>query len=127
MMKRCPCHSGNPYAACCEPLHNGAPAPNAESLMRSRYSGYVLKDHHYLRNSWHTSTRPSDLTRESLNGTKWLGLTILEASKQNEIQATVTFEARYRIGKEKIQLLKETSNFVYENEHWFYIDGLIHS
>jgi len=38
----CPCGSGTAYAACCEPMHQGAPALTAEALMRSRYSAFVL-------------------------------------------------------------------------------------
>lgn len=54
----CPCGAGD-YAACCGRYHNGIPAPDAGSLMRSRYSAYVLKLEPYLLASWHTSTRPA--------------------------------------------------------------------
>ena len=36
----CPCGLGDDYASCCGRLHAGAPAPTAESLMRSRYSAF---------------------------------------------------------------------------------------
>jgi len=39
--KACPCSSNKPYAECCEPYHNGAVEPTAESLMRARFSAYV--------------------------------------------------------------------------------------
>ena len=38
----CPCQSGLRYKRCCRPLHQGAPAPSPEALMRSRYSAYAL-------------------------------------------------------------------------------------
>ena len=38
----CPCGSGNLLGACCGTYHAGHPAPSAETLMRSRYSAYVL-------------------------------------------------------------------------------------
>ena len=41
-MTACPCGSGTAYGACCGPLHDGAPAPTAEALMRSRYTAYAL-------------------------------------------------------------------------------------
>jgi SEC-C motif-containing protein len=123
MKSACPCHSKQPYQACCEPLHQGQPSNSAEQLMRSRYSAYVLKLDTYLLHSWHASSRPDDLTQASLQGTKWLGLTITDTQLQDANHATVTFEARFRQGQAKTQTLKETSRFVLENNHWFYIDG----
>ena len=67
----CPCGRadarGRPFAfdACCGRfLDAGDPAPDAESLMRSRYSAFVLERVAYLRESWHASTRPADLALE---------------------------------------------------------------
>ena len=38
----CPCGSGIVLDACCGHYHAGTPAPDAQTLMRSRYSAYVL-------------------------------------------------------------------------------------
>jgi SEC-C motif-containing protein len=46
-----------PYAACCGRHHGGIPAADAESLMRSRYSAYVLGLEDYLLATWHATTR----------------------------------------------------------------------
>lgn len=123
-MTACPCHSGQPYSTCCEVLHNGKPASSAEALMRSRYSAYVQKNALYLQQSWHHSTRPADLTTASLQGTKWLGLIIIGTTSQDNAHATVIFEAKFRHAKNKTQTLKETSRFILEDGHWFYIDGI---
>jgi SEC-C motif-containing protein len=48
----CPCDPLRPYAGCCGRYHAGAlhlQAPDAETLMRSRYSAYVLGLADYLR------------------------------------------------------------------------------
>lgn len=90
--------------------------------MRSRYSAYVLKNDAYLTSSWHVSTRPNDLTKASLQGVKWLGLTVLDARNLNTTHATVAFEARFKKGKEKTQTLFENSVFIFENGHWFYVN-----
>lgn len=124
MKSRCPCHSGEPYRDCCAPLHQGAPAPDATKLMRARYSAYVLKMDDYLRSSWHESTRPNDLTKASLQGVKWLGLTVLETQNIDTCHATVAFEARFRKGNEKTQTLFENSAFLFENGHWFYVNEI---
>ena len=44
----CPCGSGNLLDACCGHYHAGTVAPSAETLMRSRYSAYVLGQVDYL-------------------------------------------------------------------------------
>jgi SEC-C motif domain protein len=127
MKQLCPCHSGQPYKACCQPLHLGQPSANAERLMRSRYSAYAFKMADYLRNSWHTSTRPNDLSQADLQGIKWLGLEVIKSQTIDAQHATVTFKARFRSSQQKTQTLHETSQFVLENGQWFYVDGLIKS
>ncbi|MFM8535398.1 MAG: YchJ family protein [Acidimicrobiia bacterium] len=57
----CPCASGQSYASCCKPFHDGQPAPTAECLMRSRYAAYALKFSAYLLSTWHPSARPPTL------------------------------------------------------------------
>ena len=54
----CPCGSGRTYAQCCEPLHDGAPAPTAQALMRSRYTAFVVGDEDYLFRTWHRAPAP---------------------------------------------------------------------
>lgn len=127
MKAPCPCFSKRSYAECCQTLHEGQPAPNAERLMRSRYSANVLKLADYLKQSWHASKRPEALTSADFTGLKWLGLEIMNADKLDATHASVEYKAKFRTGKEKTQTLHETSQFVLENEHWFYVDGEIHS
>lgn len=91
--------------------------------MRSRYSAYALKLTDYLRDTWHPSTRPNDLNKESLQGIKWIKLAIVSAQTLNANHATVTFKATFKVGQQKNQTLHETSRFVLENNQWFYVDG----
>lgn len=123
MQKLCPCHSGKSYSDCCAPFHAGKSATSAEQLMRSRYSAYVLNLADYLRDTWHPNTRPNDLNQESLQGIKWIKLTIVSTQTLDANHATVTFKATFKIGQQKNQTLHETSRFVLENNQWFYVDG----
>src|SRR5690606_6815057 len=59
MSERCPCGSGRAYDGCCGPLHDGAPAPTAEALMRSRFAAFALGLDAYVLASWHPDTRPA--------------------------------------------------------------------
>jgi len=117
----CPCGSKRSYAECCEPLHKGLPAADAEQLMRSRYSAYALQRDDYLLKSWHPSTRPDHLDHES--GTRWLGLKVLHHSATDPNRAEVTFEARYRVGGGSAVRMREHSRFIKADGHWFYVDG----
>lgn len=121
-MSACPCGSGQAYPACCGRWHDGAAAPTAEALMRSRYSAFVLGLEPYLLTSWHASTRPASLGLAEETGTKWLGLEIRRASQPDESHATVEFVARYRIAG-RGHRLHEISRFVREDGRWFYVDG----
>lgn len=122
----CPCTSGRPYAACCGPLHGGQPAADAEALMRSRYSAYVLKDADYLLASWHPDTRPAQLSLHEAPGqrTQWLGLSVDLHRMTGEDTAEVRFVARYRVGGGSAVRMSEHSRFVREAGRWYYLDAL---
>jgi SEC-C motif domain protein len=121
-MSSCPCGSGQAYPACCGRWHDGAAAPTAEALMRSRYSAYVLGLDPYLLATWHASTRPESLDLAADGDTKWLGLEVRKACSQNDDHATVEFVARYRVAG-RGHRLHELSRFVREDGRWFYVDG----
>ena len=96
------------------------PAPDAESLMRSRYSAYVLGDEPYVLATWHGSTRPSEARFDA--GTKWLGLEVRDHRVIDEAHAEVEFVARYRVAG-RAHRMHERSRFVREEGRWYYVDG----
>jgi SEC-C motif-containing protein len=109
------------FTVCCGRfLDHDTPAPNAESLMRSRYSAFVLGRVDYLAASWHASTRPADLALEP--GVKWLGLEVKRHRVLDADHAEVEFVARSRVAG-RGQRLHENSRFVREGGRWFYVDG----
>jgi SEC-C motif-containing protein len=114
------------YTACCGRFHAGEAAPDAEALMRSRYSAFVLELRDYLLASWHASTRPESLSLDDPAGqrTRWLGLTVHEHTVSDADHAQVRFTARYRIGGGSAVRMQEHSRFVREDGRWFYLDAL---
>ncbi|MFN3437287.1 MAG: YchJ family protein [Acidovorax sp.] len=111
------------YAACCARYvehFDTAPAPDAESLMRSRYTAFVTERADYLQATWHATTRPAALDFDA--GTKWLGLEVRAHRTTGDDRAEVEFVARYRVGGRAVRL-HETSRFVREGGRWFYVDG----
>jgi len=118
----CPCGSGTAYAACCEPMHQGAPALTAEALMRSRYSAFVLGLDAYLLQTWHPATRPSSLDLDAEPRPQWLGLEVKRFEVTGKDSAVVEFVARYKVGG-KAQRLHEVSRFERIDGRWVYVDG----
>ncbi|NVK22774.1 MAG: SEC-C domain-containing protein [Kangiellaceae bacterium] len=126
----CPCQNKqNPvaklYADCCEPLHlRVSEAISPEQLMRSRYSAFFLALGQYIFDTQHPDFRngtPNDY-QQSAESTEWCGLEVLE-SEQESYSGKVNFKA-YFIDKDKWHCLHEISNFVLENGHWLYTDGV---
>ncbi|WP_457329402.1 YchJ family protein [Rhizobacter sp. P5_C2] len=120
----CPCGLPVPYADCCGRYHAGPlhlQAPDAEALMRSRYSAFVNGMPDYLLATWHASTRPATLEPDP-PGLRWLGLDVRRHASQDTDHATVEFIARSKLGG-RAQRLHETSRFVREDGRWFYVDG----
>lgn len=123
----CPCGrldaKGRPvgWADCCGPYVEGAAlAPDAERLMRSRYSAYVRGRSDYLLATWHPSTRPATLDLEP--NVKWLGLEVRAHRELGADRAEVEFVARSRWGG-RGQRMHERSRFVREEGRWYYVDG----
>ncbi len=116
----CPCGGGD-YASCCGLYHQQLNAPDAASLMRSRYSAYVLKREEYLLATWHHSTCPVSLDLAA-DQSKWLGLEVKKHVVESATRAAVEFIARYKVAG-KAHRLHEISRFVFEENKWFYLNG----
>jgi SEC-C motif-containing protein len=123
----CPCGRvdarGQPlvWANCCgRYLDHDTPAPDAESLMRSRYSAFARVRRDYLLATWHASTRPSQLELDA--AAKWLGLEIRSQRELDADHAEVEFVARYREAGRAVRL-HERSRFVREAGRWCYVAG----
>lgn len=123
----CPCGSGLPYANCCARWHAGPEhlqAPDAQALMRSRYSAYALGLGGYLLATWHASTRPAEAPGLD-PALRWLGLELRRHVRTDDSHATVEFVARSKAGGRAMRL-HETSRFVREGGRWYYVDGDLH-
>ncbi len=119
----CPCGLPARLSTCCGRWHAGPLqllAPDAATLMRSRYSAYALRLADYLLSTWHPRTRPQLLAFNPAQ--RWLGLQVMAHQQQDEHHATVGFVARSKIAG-RTQRLEETSRFVRDDGRWFYLDG----
>jgi SEC-C motif-containing protein len=113
-----------PLVQCCGRYvghFEAAPAPDAEALMRSRYTAFVLQDEPYLLATWHAGKRPSRVRFDA--GTRWLGLEVKQHRVVDDTHAEVEFVARCRDAGGAATRMHERSRFVREGGRWFYLEG----
>ena len=119
--RQCPCNSGISFAQCCQPLLSGSKiAATAESLMRSRYSAYVMRDISYVLKTWHASTRPSAIDPATLPN--WCSLQIIRTEKGqvDDDEGVVEFIAK-ACSLQNTMELHEVSRFIKVAGQWVYV------
>jgi SEC-C motif domain protein len=120
--EKCYCCSPKKFQDCCEPYINQIQKVlTAEALMRSRYSAYVIHAVDYLMVTTHIKERKYHSKTEILNWAKanqWQRLEVIYATKN-----TVEFKAYYIDAQLQQQIHHEYSNFIFEEDNWFYVDG----
>jgi SEC-C motif-containing protein len=135
-LQPCPCgrleaHAPLAYQDCCGRwLEAGASAPDAESLMRSRYCAFVLAREAYLLGTWHPDTRPATVEFDA--GSKWLGLEVRHHTLTGPDTAEVEFVARHKPTAGPAVRLHERSRFVkvpaqaaeLSAGRWLYLEGV---
>lgn len=126
----CACHSGKSYQHCCKVFHEGASAPNALLLMRSRYSAYANKRADYIMRTTHPKNPRYKAdhhlwTKEILQfcqSTEFQNLEILEFI-DGEKEAYVTFTAHLKQNGQDATFT-EKSHFEKINGQWLYLNGV---
>lgn len=125
----CPCGRGGtfegtlPYDRCCGRYLDDptTAAPDAESLMRSRYTAYALRREDYVLATWDATTRPAHLRLDP--GLRWTGLQVLSHTADGDT-AVVEFMAGYTDGAGRPGTLHERSSFTHHDDRWWYVDAL---
>lgn len=125
----CPCHSGLPYRSCCKPFHDGAEAPDATALMRSRYAAFSVGDGPYLLRTLHPEHEDRKLPEaealaaltDSARTFRYMGLTVL-AHDTTDTLSRVLFHARL-FEKGKDRSFVELARFRHDGVGLRYVDG----
>ena len=130
------------YQECCQPYHKSLNAPDAERLMRSRYSAFVLVLPEYIVQT----TVPAQQALLDIKAierwakeTDWAGLEIVaHTPKLGKRHAQVEFKAYFKSAEEtsggleeKIQAHHELSTFVKvknkdnNDARWYFLDPTV--
>ena len=129
------------YQDCCLPYHEALDAPDAERLMRSRYSAFVLVLPEYIVKT----TVPAQQALLDIKAienwakeTDWVGLEIVQHTlKLGKRHAQVEFKAYFNLKDNandlagKIQAHHELSTFVTVKDknsndaHWYFLDPTV--
>ncbi|WP_224361443.1 YchJ family protein [Hyalangium versicolor] len=130
----CPCSSGLRYRQCCSPYHRGeAEPPDAEALMRSRYSAFALREAAYLWKTLHP-THP-DRSRPEAEVVKELrafaqshqfpGLVVMDrrAPDAQGVAQVLFFAKVFERGKDRSFV--ERSDFRHDGTGWRYVSGTL--
>jgi len=129
----CPCSSGLRYRQCCAPYHRGeAEPPDAEALMRSRYSAFAMKDAAYLWKTLHPEhaerSRPeAEVVKEFRTFAQthqFPGLVVMDRRPPDErgVAQVLFFAKIFEKGKDRSFV--ERSNFRHDGTGWRYLSGV---
>jgi len=113
----CPCGSAKKYKKCCMPLHKGAVAKDALSLMKSRYSAFALQKIEYIIKT-STSQKDYDDLLAFSQECSFNRLTILEVNEGEDV-SFVTFRAEI-VCSGVDSSFTEKSRFIKESKRWLY-------
>lgn len=136
-MSLCPCRTLDNnklnYVDCCEPFVTGKKkAPTAETLMRSRYAAYVVKNIDYIDATQivlENETFDKEEARKWADSSEWNGLEIMRTQKgaAGDNTGTVEFVAHYKDKASGTELRHhETSLFQKKDGIWKFKEGQIH-
>lgn len=122
----CPCGSGSDYESCCKIyIDNNSNdylmAPDAQILMRSRFTAFVLKDADYLVATKSETPPTAEQLMASFDDQQWVKLTVIKHDiepNQQWVEFAATFYSDGKYGT-----LHEKSRFSNESGHWQYKDG----
>jgi SEC-C motif-containing protein len=121
----CPCGSGKPYPACCEPVLKGRrTAATAEEQMRARYTAHAVGDQVFLHRTYLPTSKLPFVEDPAPSPQVWTRLEVHshEAGPRPDV-ATVDFSAHFTEGG-SAGILHEKAEFIRTGGEWIYSRAL---
>jgi SEC-C motif-containing protein len=125
-MQQCPCGTGKAYLNCCGIfISQQKIPPTPEALMRSRYTAYTQANIDYIVETMKSPAADNFNVEDARAWAKeidWAGLNVLHTTHDAK-KGIVEFQAFYFVDGKK-NSLHEVSEFIFENDKWFYVNGV---
>jgi len=117
----CPCGSGKTYGDCCGPIHEGKQAaPDAERLMRARFTAHVAHDFRFLHETYRPSAGKPFVEEMEMPTMHWTKLVVHgHETTADPDKAFVDFSA-YGTEEGVEKVLHEKAEFLRVNGTWLY-------
>ena len=123
----CPCCSGKQFSDCCQPFLTGNLIPTTpEALIRSRFVAYTMGNISYIQQTMRGRAAINFNASSAEHWAKrviWIKLDVVHAKLENHNKAYVEFIATM-VDHNYLSILHEKSEFSYEDEQWYYVDGV---
>jgi SEC-C motif domain protein len=123
-MSMCPCNSNLSLDSCCAPILAGTPALTAESLVRSRYTAFVMRNLDHVERT-HAPEVRADFNRAEAERLaeecEWQSLQI-HSVKETGDTADIEFVVRLR-KDQKIVAKAASSHFRRDNGEWLFVSS----
>ena len=126
-MTTCPCGTDKPYDQCCGPIIQGAPAPTAEALMRSRYTAFVKREMAHLEATL-APEKQDEFDRAEVEASagqltgQGLEVRAVSGGQEDDEAGTVEYVAHFKVNG-RPHAHHELASFRRENGLWVYADG----
>jgi len=118
------------FSQCCQPCIQGKKkVATAETLLRSRYTAFVIGDVDYIIRTQHSRTKDQAARDEIETWAKqseWHGFTLIqtEGGAESDSKGILQFCAKYRPHNEKrVREHYENALFEKENGEWRFVDS----
>jgi len=125
-MTLCPCCSKLDFDDCCGPIIQGAAAPTAEALMRSRYTAFAIRKLDHVEQT-HAPEVYNDFNRAEAERLaeecEWHCLEIRKTTETGDI-TEIEYLLKFRRNKQNIEKVA-LSRFRRENGQWLFVSSEI--
>ena len=119
----CPCMSGQPYVACCQPVHADIRvARKPEQVVRARFAARVLGNLEFFRQSIirkHRELPPMDALAETIGRQRYEAITITSSARTGWLKQRATVVCRiFETGGKHVSVHAERIHFKREDRAW---------
>ncbi|HWA10057.1 MAG TPA: YchJ family metal-binding protein [Opitutaceae bacterium] len=118
----CPCGSGRSFGQCCAPILSGRePAPDAERLMRARFTAHATHHFKFLHDTYRDTAGKPFTAEEGEPGIRWTRLVVHSHEPGNSPERAFVDFSAYGAENGEEKVLHEKAEFGKVDGTWLYL------